>query len=809
MVGQTISHYKILEKLGEGGMGIVYKAEDAKLDRLVALKFLPSRLTASEDDRLRFLHEAKAAATLNHPNVCIIYDIKEEEGQQFIVMEFVDGMTLRRKIAGSEAVRVNEAAKGGQSPMRVDDAIAYAIQIGDALQEAHSKEIVHRDIKSENIMVNSKNQIKVMDFGLAKLKGSMRLTKTSSTVGTLAYMAPEQIQGGEVDARSDIFSFGVVLFEMLTGKLPFRGEHDAAIMYSIVNEECDAVRNHREDASPELDRIIHRALEKDPADRYQHVDDMTSELRKLSRQSSRISRPQPVDEVSQRAQTGRVSQQQRVTAEVTPQRKGISRNVFVALLFVILAGIGGYIFLMPHAKTIDSLVVLPFVNASGNPDTEYLGDGMTESIINSLTQIPGLRVIPRSTAFRFKGKDVDPQEVGSKLGVRAVLTGRIVQRGDNLNLQLDLIDVDRQSQMYGNQYQRNASDIISMQEDVVKDVLKQLDVSVSKEDQKAVTKRYTDNVEAYKYYLQGRFHWQKRKASEILKAMEFFNQAIALDPSYALAYVGLADCYAIQEQYAGIPAREIAPKAIAAARQALALDNSLAEAHTTMAFAHALMWEWSDSEREFKTSIALNSQYPTAYHWYSILLFALGRDEEASNAIHRAHELDPLSPVIGVNIALAADREGKYERAIQLLDDVVSLDSSFSPAYVRKAQVFAKMGKLKEAYEASSKAVEISGRSAEALSFFGYCSGLIGKRDEALKIAKELEERYAMKTSSGYFIARVYLGLGDDTNVFRWLNVDFENHSATMFWLPQDREWDVYRSDPRFVDLMAKTGLKK
>lgn len=806
MIGKTISHYRILEKLGEGGMGVVYKALDLKLDRTVALKFLPHHLTANEAEQARFLQEARAASALNHANICGIHSIGEHkdpatsEEQRFIDMEFVDGSTLRKKFE--------------TAPLRVSEAIGYAIQIGEALHEAHTKGIVHRDIKADNVMVNSKNQIKVMDFGLAKLKGSLKLTRTSSTVGTLAYMAPEQIQGGEVDARSDIFSFGVLLFEMLTEHFPFRGEHEAAILYSIVNEDPESVLKSRPECSAELDRIINRALEKDPADRYQHADDMVSELRRVQKQSAKVSRSSVANipiSVPSPARPIEETSAMRSQELSSSSRLSFPRYVYllVAILALIAVSTAYYFIFLNHAKPLDSLAVLPFVNVSADPNTEYLSDGITESIINSLTQIPGLRVVPRSTVFRFKGKDIDPQEVGTTLKVRAVLTGRIVHRGDDLNVQLDLIDIDRQSQIYGNQYHHKAADIISMQEEIVGDVLKPLGVTLSGEERKTVNKRYTENVEAYKFYLQGRFYWNKRKASEIQKAIGFFNQAIALDPTYALAYVGLADCYAILEQYAGLPGKETYPKAVAAATRALELDNSLAEAHTTVAFASYAMWNWDKAEQEFKTAFSLNPNYPTAYHWYSIMLHSLGRHEEASRAIRRAQELDPLSPVIGLNVANSYSFEGNYEKAIQGMDAVLAIDSTFSPAYYRKTAPYLKLGKKQEAYIAASKGVEVSGRSAEALSLLGYCSGLVGKRDEALKIVKELEQRYAVQTSLGYYIARVYAGLGDRDGIFKWLHVDLENHSGSLIWLSQDLEWDPYKSDPRFLDLLNKIGLKK
>ncbi len=786
MIGQVISHYKILEKLGEGGMGVVYKAQDTKLDRVVALKFLPHHVVATEAEQSRFLQEAKSAAVLNHPNVCVIYSIEESDDKQFIVMEYVDGQTLRGVIEEQR-----------DTPMKFTDAVAYAVQIGEALQEAHSKGIVHRDIKSENIMLNSKRQIKVMDFGLAKLKGSLKLTRSSSTVGTLAYMAPEQLQGGEVDARSDIFSFGAVIFEMLTGKLPFRGEHEAAMMYSIVNEEPESILTYRPDASPDLDRILRRALEKDPNERYQHADDLTSELKRLLRQSSRVSTP------------GMVSSATASIPQAKPSPVFGKRSVIMGVVGVVIvaAALSVYLMMRPAQAPIDSLAVLPFVNVTQNPDTEYLSDGMTESIINSLTKIQGIRVIPRSTVFRFKGKDIDPEEVGSKLNVSAILTGRVVQRDDILNLQLDLIDVNNQSQIYGNQYQFKAAEILSMQEKVVADLVNQLGTNLTAEKEKAITRRQTDNVEAYKLYMQGRYHWQKRKADEIQKSIALFNQALALDASYALAYAGLADSYVLLEQYAGMPGKEVYPKAVAAATRALEIDPSLAEAHTTLAFANFASKEWKKAEEGFKYSLSLNPNYPTTYHWYSILLQTLGQRDEAFKLIKHAQTLDPLSLVIGINVGLAYHLNGEYERAIQEMHAALRIDSSFSVAYYRQSEPYVKLGKLQEAYVASLKGVETSDRSPEALSFLGYCAALLGKTNEAVSILHELEERAAHGTCPGYYIARVSAGLGDSEKIFKWLNVDFENHSGSVIWLTQEDVWDPYRSDPRFVELLTKLGL--
>jgi serine/threonine protein kinase/tetratricopeptide (TPR) repeat protein len=792
-------------------MGVVYKAEDLKLRRIVALKFLPPHLTASPEEEARFLQEAQAAATLNHPNVCTIYDIKEHElpasaggkggKQQFIVMEFVEGMTLRKKIA--------------QSPFTPDEAILIASQIGDALAEAHAKGIVHRDIKSENIMVNLKNQAKVMDFGLAKLKGSLKLTKTSSTIGTLGYMAPEQIQGGAVDARSDIFSFGVVLFEILTGQLPFRGEHDAAMMYSILNEEPEKAGRFRPDLTPELDRVIARALEKDPEDRYQSAADMVSELRRIKKQSSRVTRPLQVPHSGEGGRetsgTASAAPPPALPSPALPSRSG-SRNMklFAAAGVVLLAiaAVLGYRYFFGAASPIDSLAVLPFVNAGADSSMEYLTDGMTESIINSLTRIPQLRVIPRSTVFRFKGKDADPQEIGSKLNVRAVLSGRVSQRGDEITLQLDLIDVRSQAQIWGEQYRRKANEVISLQEDVVKDVSKELSVALTGETKVALAKHSTENPDAYKLYLQGRYFWQKRRGTEIRKAIDYLNQAIALDPGYALAYAGLADCYLLLEQYAGQPWKEVAPLGEHAARRALELDKSLGEAHASLAFIRMNDWDWSGAEKEFTTAIELSPKYATARHWYGILLGREGRMEESYHQIEAAYEIDPLAPVILLNMMLANDRvKDDYATAVSFFQKGLELDASFYPAYHSMGRVQTRRAMYPEAVQNLQKALELSSGSSEVLSSQGYCLGLMGKKAEALAIVHELEGRYARSAGAAYSIARVYAGLDDRDKAIEWLQRDLSDHSGWIAWILYDFEFDKMRQDPRFRDIVHKVGL--
>ncbi|MBI4547040.1 MAG: protein kinase [Ignavibacteriae bacterium] len=804
MIGQTISHYKILEKLGEGGMGVVYKAQDLKLNRTVALKFLPQRVSAQETERARFLQEAQSAAILNHPNICTIYAIEEHEGQQYIVMEFIDGVTLREKIQGASPTV-------WRAGFKLQDAVSYAIQIGEALQEAHSKGIVHRDIKPENIMINAKNQIKVMDFGLAKLKGSLKLTKTSSTVGTLAYMAPEQIQGGEVDARSDIFSFGIVLFEMLTGRLPFRGEHEAAMVYSIVNEPPESLLKHRPDVSTELERIINRALEKEPEDRYQHVDDMVSELRRIKKQSAKVSRTSLAD--MKIPQTSEASPSQQVgKVEVSiPKKK--NRFVLIAgpLAGVLILAVAGYFLFFASHKSIDSLAVLPFVNAAGDPNADYLSDGITESLINGLSQLSNLTVMSRSSVFHYKGKEIDPQKAGKELGVKAVLTGRVTQRGDNLLISTELVDVSNNSHIWGDQYNRKLSDIFSIQEEISKEISEKLSLKLAGDETKKLTKHYTESTDAYQLYLKGRFHWNKRKADDLQKAVDYFNQAIEKDPNYALAYAGLASTYVILPEYSGLPAKDFVPKTEVAAKKALELDPTLAEPHAVLGLIkYGYEWDWADAEKEFKRAIELNPNYPTTHHWYSICLRLQGKLDEGLAEIKRAQELDPLSLIISINVADVLFLMQRYDLAVDQYKKALELDPNFPGAHAGLGIVNVYQGKFEEAINEMQKIREIVGvNNPFGLEGLGYIYARAGKKNEAVKILDQLLEssQHGYDVSAG--IAMVYTGLGDKDKAFEWLEKGFEEHHTLLSGLKVDPVWDILRSDPRYHALLKKINLEK
>ncbi len=780
MVGQTISHYQILEKLGEGGMGIVYKAQDTKLDRLVALKFLPRHLTANESEKVRFLQEARAASALNHPNVCTIYGIEEYEGQQFIEMEYIDGVTLREKFQITNS--------------KPETAIAYAIQIGDALHEAHSAGIVHRDVKAENIMVNSKNQIKVMDFGLAKLKGSLKLTKTSSTVGTLAYMAPEQIQDGEVDARSDIFSFGVVLYEMLTGHLPFRGEHEAAVMYSIVNEEATPLQKELPDASSQLVHIMNRALEKDPEERYQSVHDMVIDLRRMKRDSTRVSRA-AVETVQPTTQK--------------PKRwllaVGVALVVVAAALVVLFFNAG---------ESIDSIAVLPFVNVGADSSTEYLSEGLTESIINNLTKVPKLRVVPRSMVFHYKGQESDPIRVGRELNVRAVVTGKTTQRGENLSIQAELVDVKEESQIWGRQYNQKLADVLSLQEDISKEVAQKLRLHLTSEEEKKLVKRPTENTEAYQLYLKGRFYWNKRTEEGMKKANDYFEQAIEKDPNFTLAYTGLADSYALlgvqEATLGGTPPKDSFAKAKAAALKAVEIDETLAEGHVSLANVKRYYdRDVVGADREYKRAIELNPNYAYAHLHYAISLVGMGRMTEALAEIKRAQELDPLSLGINSGVGWVLYFARQYNQSIEQLRKTLEMDPNFALAHYRLGLAYEQKSMHEESIAAFQKAVTLSGGGPAAIAALGHAYAVSGRKSEAHKALAELQDLGKQRYVARFYLAVVYAGLGDNDQAFAWLEKANEERNEPMFRLNFDPRFDNLHSDPRFAALLRKMGLEK
>ena len=820
--GSILSHYRIVSKIGAGGMGEVYLAEDTVLDRKVALKILPQEYANDKNRMNRFMREAKSASALNHPNILTVHEFGFERRLHFLATEFVEGRTLREIIARGD--------------LSLLDTLNVAEQATAALSAAHANGIVHRDVKPENFMIRPDGIVKILDFGLAKLietesfvdpdAETLALVKTKPgvVVGTVNYMSPEQARGKETDGRTDIWSSGVVLFEMASGgNLPFAGETASDIVAAILRSEPLLVSHFVPDVPPELERIVGRCLRKNADDRYQSIKDLYIDLRDLRQELVFQAKVEHSTLPSKnRGQTSDILGAQKPTHEdgtatrisssaesIFARNKGALVMAFASLIFAgILLGYWLHTRNKSTANQIESIAVLPFQNASGTTDTEYISDGVSEALINSLTEFQQLKVIARGTAFRYKGKEIDPQAVGRELKVRAVLMGRVRQVGDQLNIQVDLVDASTGAQLWGQEYQRRVEDVLTVKQAIAREVTEKLRLKLSGEQQQQLVKRDTTNAEAYQFYLHGRYHWNKRTAEGIRKAIEQFQQTIARDPNYALGHVGLADSLVLLSAYASVPSSETLPKAETAAARALQIDDSLAEAHTSMAQIHLRQWRWAEAEQRFRRAIALNPNYPTAHHWFSIFLRLKGQFDEALIESKRAEELDPLSLIIGNNLANAYFLKNDINSALEQLQTLIDLDPRFPGTHHNLGWLYQKLGRYDEAAAEFQRAVEFSGRASSYLSSLGYSYAVKGRRGEAIQILRELEDRYARREALGIELAGVTVGLGEIDQTFDWLEKDFEQGSGV---LPEVRWWNNFaeiRLDPRYAKLLRRMGIQ-
>jgi len=804
MIAESIAHYRIIKKLGAGGMGDVYLAMDTKLDRNVAIKVLPPAFVAEENLKKRLVREAQAAAKLDHPNICAIYDVSEADSLTFIVMQYIEGETL--------------AAKMERNPLAVSTALAIAEQAAEGLAEAHAHGIVHRDIKPQNMMITLRGQLKILDFGLAKQMRSSDsvddeaptatlLSTPGLVVGTMPYMSPEQVKGEPLDASSDLFSLGVTLYEMLAGKHPFKDKSAPVTMSRILLSEPIPTEQFQARVSPELQALLTRMLRKDKAARYQSVQEFLTDLRRLPPQLPANDTQSDVRRTKKASAT--TSTEKRDDSILSIAQRNKWALLASALAFILVAVAISWWLATEHS---DSLAILPFTYASNdpqlmaNPDREYLSDGLTESIINNLSQLANLKVIARSSVFRYKGKDLSVQAIGRELNVRAVLNGEIKQQGDELTINVELMDVKENRSIWGDTYKRKTADIQTVQKEIARAVSEKLRLKLTGADQNQLAKTYTKSGEAYEAYLKGRYYWNKRTDDGFKQATNFFQQAIAKDPTYALAYTGLADCYTLQSDYGFLPPKEGYALAKGAVTLALKYDESLAEAHTSLAAIKAVTdWDWQGAENEYRKALELNPKYPTAHHWYGAQLLLQGRLNQALQEIKIAQQLDPLSLGINKDFAVILLYMRDYDKALEQCRKTLEIEPDFGAMSTYIAQIYELEAKYPEATAELEKAHASAPEDVEITYALGQAYALMGRKDEALKISNELNQ--SGKNSLRKEAAYLYALLGEKEQAMAILQRAAEDHYMPVAELKMDPRLEELRKDPRVLELLQKIGL--
>jgi serine/threonine protein kinase/tetratricopeptide (TPR) repeat protein len=830
--GVHLGRYEIRSKIGEGGMGEVYLAQDTQLRRSVALKILPAEFTQSEERLRRFQQEAYAASALNHPNIITIHEIGKTDSAHYIVTEFIDGESLRQLMQ--------------RGPVSVGKVLDVAVQITSALATAHAAGITHRDIKPENVMLRRDGVIKVLDFGLAKLTqnetavDSEALTRAlvntgaGMVMGTASYMSPEQARGTDTDARTDIFSLGVVLYEMLAGRAPFTGETTADIISMLLQKEPQPLSTLAHDVPAELQHIVSKALRKDRDERYQTVKSLLVDLKTLqqeldfaaklergtapdskdaaARNSTQAANAAMGNAQTQTAAARPTSSAEYVVSRIKQHRRGFAAGLAVLLLVVIGFGYWLYNHRASKPAQIESVAVLPFVNASGNADVEYLSDGITESLINSLSQLPHLSVKARSAVFRYKGKQIEPQQVASELSVQAILNGRVVLRGDDLTLYLSLVDARTGNQLWGEQYNRKMSDLISLQSEIARDVSRELRARLSGADAQKLTKNYPQNAEAYRAYLKGLYYWNKGLAPGYEKSRDLFQQAIDLDPSYALAYSGLALYYSFAAANGLLSPDENSPKAEAAANKALALDETLAESYNPLAAVKLYYYrDWPAAERYFRRGIEVDPNFAEIHNHYALCLYLFGRNEEALTEIQRAVELEPLSLRFTLSRARILFFIRQYDRAIDQFRKTLELEPNFALAHEWLGDAYEQKGMHREAIAEWGKALTLSGEGEQA-SLLERTYAASGFETAVRALAQKKLERLNEKTGRGEYVpaaeyVMAYQRLGDKEKVFGWLAKAVEERNRFALEFKVNPIFDSLRGDPRFQDLLRRVGL--
>ena len=791
--GESIGHYRDLRRLGAGGMGEVFLARDERLNRPAAIKLLSAHLTGDEERVRRFRQEALAASALNHPNILTIYETGQWRGRDYIVTEYVEGATLRTLIRGK---RLDLAA-----------AIDIALQIADALSGAHGAGIVHRDIKPENIMVRPDGRVKVLDFGIAKYTEGPRgrsarealfKTATGAVVGTAAYMSPEQARGSQVDERTDVWSLGVILYEMVARRLPFPGPTPTDRVAAILTKDPVPLSRLRRGVPAELERIVGRALAKRKEERYARMADLYTDLLKL------------------RATLGEARPPRFAPPLPAGGLRPLSRPRAVALAAIALAAVAavaGWAYFrkgggVAGGGAIDSLAVLPFANDGGGADGEYLSDGITESLINSFSELPNLKVMSRNSVFRYKGRGAEVQAAARELGVRAVLTGRVAQRGDTLAVSVELTDARDNRHLWGEQYSRKLSDIFAVQREIARDISARLRARLTGEQMRRVTRSHTDNVEAYQLYLRGRSEWGAHTRQSLRASVEYYERAVALDPDYALAYGGLAHAYGSLANQGAMPPNEGYLKAKMAAEKAVELDDSLPEGHAAVAFVKTFYeWDWEGARRASLRAIELNPNSSLGHALYADYLTVVGRLEDALAETKREQELDPLHPLTNMHLANSHLALGRYDDAVAWAKRAIELDPKFPVAYQILGSAYVEKGMHAEGIATFEEALKVVGREPSYLALVGHAHAVAGRRAEALKLLGEMQAAAERRHVPAYWFALVHAGLGDKDKTFAWLDKAFAERFFLLKFLKVDPRFAYLRPDPRFAALLERMGL--